>query len=183
MSERIEVLSTGQGVGSGLGDTRQTFTVNTGAAPPMVGLNVNAGNQTQLVDGDGNAWLHAKDNFLVLSVGITLPYLFGFADRCPCVQLGWIDSIGGTGVFSLGALDGRLRLPLENYELAMNTVLAYPVPSNSIKLYLNIHGEGYDPNTNIRISMINAPAALNGVTLPVTAWMKIVHNDRMYPAA
>jgi hypothetical protein len=174
--ERIEVVSTCPQFAIE-GDSRQTFTANTGVDD--VPINALVGNGGLLKDASGNTWLHPKDNFNILSAGITMPYSFGLSKSNPVrCQLFWRDSVNATGFFNIGS-QGYLWLPFENYEMSLGLFVQWPGAAvGGIRLYFVL--ESAIANKLTRVSMVGAPANFNGQTLPIAAWVKVAINDAFY---
>ena len=50
---------------------------------------------------------------------MTMPYQFGFSDRIPGIGLQWRNDGGMWNYFQLTGQTEKIRLPMENYELAL----------------------------------------------------------------
>ena len=182
MAERITTLTTMK-TNTGV-ELRETFTVNT--AVNGVSLNAPGMLTGVLSDANGFSWLHAQDNFTLLSLGMSLPYGFDLGDSISALQLTWLDSLGNIGFFPNigGSGTGNMVLPFANYEFVQSVYIPWPVAAiGSIRLVLLTIGASSLQNLNTQISMLNVPPALNGLTLGISSWVKISQNGYMYAAA
>ena len=162
MSIIVDVLSTNA--------NPQTVTVNTAALDVPVSA-PGAFPVGLLSNGGGESKFQPKDNFRILSCGIVLPYQFGCSTNLPNVNFSWRDSTAAVGFLFVGSTIGSLYLPMEDFETALDVYQLYPVGAAGtyIQLVLTV-------NSITRVSMINAPASLNGLSLPVIGFAKIEHN-------
>jgi hypothetical protein len=179
MMERIEIISTADTFVVEP-DSRQTFTVDVSVLD--VGLNPIAGALGLLKNANSRTWLHPKDNFNLLSLGITMPFSFSLAGnnltRC---KLFWQDSTLAFGQFNVGDAAGGFWLPMENFELAIGTYVPWPATAiGSIQMYLRL--ETLIIGLETRVSMVGVPAVFDTLTLPIAAWVKLAINDVFYPA-
>ena len=162
-----------------------TFTVNN--AVNSVDLTPNpAGAQKMYVGGNLSKFARG-DNFIIHSFGYFIPEGFRFYSYedggvthypFPLLVIAALKSGGGPSipVSSFGNL-GAMRVPFPNYEFACGTFTdaerlgltdatfelqeSFPYPTGS---------------DTVQISMINVPAALNGIIFPVIPWIKVLHN-------
>jgi hypothetical protein len=176
MSPRIELVSTSAQFAIE-GDTRQTFTPDHNVND--IPLDALVPGQGLLKDSSGNTWLHPKDNFNILSLGVSMPYHFAMSNNMPVrIQLYWQDSTNVYGTFNIGSA-GYFWLPFEGYEVSIGTYVPWPVAANgSIRLFLVL--DTTVPNFETRVSMIGAPSTLDGLTLAIAAWCKVSINDKFY---
>ena len=116
------------------------------------------------------------DNFTILSLGYFIPDNFityelnGF-DAVPSMRLYAHRNVTGDDValFQFGMM-GLIRSPFPNYEMAMGVsvdVESFLGEAFSIRVLFGNPG---------RISMINVPASLNGLTFHVVPFIKVLHN-------
>lgn len=181
MAERIDILMPNV-------DAAPTFTVNN--AVNSVDLVPNpAGTQTMYA-GANVSKFQRGDSFIVLSCGYFMPEgfrIYGYEEAgmlkwpVPLLLLSARPAGGGIDIAinSFGN-NGQIRIPFPNYEVSIGTFCdpeensltgatfelkeAFPVVS------------GID---SVQVSMINVPAALNGIVFKVIPWFKILHNFPM----
>jgi uncharacterized membrane protein YeaQ/YmgE (transglycosylase-associated protein family) len=191
MAERTQIISTNrEPVGPGFAEERQTFTV--AATPPYdIALDpyVPPGawpftTETGILrDGEGNKWLHKKDGFNILSVGIVLPYSFACSTNRPYGTIRYRDSTGLVGVINFGTVNGWIAMPMENFETSIGAFIPWPASAiGSIYLIFLLAHPGVAAPFQFRVSMINAPAGLVGASLPVSAFVKLTQNAQFYAA-
>lgn len=186
MAEYIDVLTTGiDGGGEFTIDIAQDFVPLTPVALSPHNMYADSG-MSIFVDGD---------NFIILSVGYILPYQFvlapydeteaAFQMVVPEMQLNLQDSVTLNTALCLqfGSI-GRMRIPFSDYELSCgifidvrNQVAPNPIV-NPYRIQCTFpHLPGADtPN----VSMINVPESLDGQTLRVPAFIKILHNKPIF---
>lgn len=134
------------------------------------------------------AWSRFKrgDNFTVLSFGIFIPERFsvwdypdasGLKRSAPIFELYGTCDAGATlkPILPFGN-NGKIKIPFQNYEfsigvfcdvesLGLNTAAIYEL----MILYPSI------VNT-LSISMVDVPAAMNGLTFKIVPFIKVLHN-------
>lgn len=167
MSEIIETLQVNPANG-------YNFTVNTAVNEVLLNMTLgvkfleNPSTFCKFQDGD---------NITFLSAGFLLPYSFGPSLNLdaagdpilPWTQIQAEKKVGGA-VVPLPGIPAASFLPFANYEYMLGVFS--PVSSMS-------YGEVrllYTFARPIGISMVNVPAALNTLVLPVIPWVKILHN-------
>ncbi len=137
-----------------------------------------------LINTSGDAVFEQGDNFTIESAAIIFPESFTIWKKITSSSVYALPSIAIvlTGVNShtvypievLGPY-AALRLPMENYELALN--LFVNVVEMGIAEPFTISTSGlYD----CPVSMLLAPSALNGKVLTVAPFIKVLHNKPMY---
>ena len=190
MSERTQILTVNQILNPGLVEERQTFTPlaigNDVALDPYVapGAWPFTTETGTLRDGESQKWFHKKDGFNILSIGISMPYSFAASTVVPYLGLRWRDSTGLQGVINFGTPNGLAWLPMENFETAIGTYVPWPSAAiGSIYLVALLGHPGVAVPHQFRVSLVNAPGAFVGVPLPITIFLKITQNDKLYPAA
>lgn len=159
------------------------FTVNTGVN--TVDVVAATGVVRPLIDPDGRARFQAKDNILIKSIALTLPYSFCLGNTRISMQLGFKDIINNANYYmqELGYL-GRIWIYSENIEVDLNTLW----PWNSATLAANTetyltasiplqvdNDDTIPAGTKPNISMQNVPAALQWCLLPVFCFVKVIH--------
>jgi len=163
---------------------RPAFTVNTAATEVVFNVGANTTLlRTPAFAPDEKYWLSPEDNFTILSYGIAFPWLFTMGSNPISFQLVWEDEHAIQGIFSElgGGLFGeRLYCPFENAEFPLDLFIKFPNLANNpapptvgdrIKILAFT-----STSNNGAISMIGAPAALNGQTYKVNPYIKIIHN-------
>lgn len=108
------------------------------------------------------------DNVLILGAGVTLPFCFDVSTENLVLQLWWFDVTGIIGPFPAA----ELIIPNANQEIPLN--IFSPWGGGGVNSPDNAHLCAYIING--KISMINAPAALNGSTQHLRPWVRIKHN-------
>jgi hypothetical protein len=183
--EIIEILSQNKA-------DQAIFTVDTHSGALAVDI-VQAAS-TRFVNGYGANKFVSGDNVLILSMGVTLPYNFQFA---PMPDSGVIPekNTGAPRIFldaelspsgiqailnQLGS-SGFILLPMENYEIALNSFIGDTASWKS-----NFYLRGTFPPPPApgayavpQISMIGVPAAYDTMVLPINLFIKILHTKPM----
>ena len=173
----VEILT--QPYSAGVLASAQTFTIN--HAVKGVSLDNDSNFYDFIGPGLSNK-LQPNDNFVLLSIGVNLPYFFGKGERGFWLEIGWKDQHGIQGTFSdLGG--SRIHIPYENAEIQMGNLLSWPsgaTPGDKIILNANIINPGIAPLFPYlwaQISMIDIPVDfIDGEKYPVPLFMKIAHN-------
>jgi hypothetical protein len=125
------------------------------------------------------------DSIRVLSLGIILPELFTFrqVNTIPLLQEITIIPEGvttGNSYNNPSFSAGQQFVPMENYEVVFDTFLSCRDSINSVdptktllseNFYLRIY-HAYA----LKISMLNAPDAINGKTFFVVPFIKVLHS-------
>jgi len=121
-----------------------------------------------------------RDNFIILSCGVSLPAGFSFSEFAgqvrPYVLLAysWASDLG-TKYLIGSASDSLLYLPLPDYEFSLGTYVDVGSfngggnPGENFVLSCGLSG-------NERISMVGVPAAYQGLRFYVPTFLKILHN-------
>lgn len=180
MAEIVDILAPPLGHGA-------QFTVNIAVASvPLTPIIVGSGQVMEA--GSGAFKFDRGDNFVVLSAGYTIPENFvmaqyqslGGANEYPYpvlfFQLAGALGYGPVPLRTVGA-SGSVRLPMENFEWSLGVFtdvendIAIPEDFYILSLFPLIAGAPQP-----QVSMINAPAALDGVTIEVTPFIKVLHN-------
>lgn len=179
MSEVIDILTPAT-------DQLPTFTVDT-TGPLSVDLIPNPAGTQVLYSGNGLSKFVRGDSFIVLSCGYLIPEGFRFygyeevgiiKTPVPMLLLTARPQGGGIDIpiTSFGNL-GIMRIPFPNYELSIGT-FTDPEANNLTGATFELK-EAFPYPTGIdymQVSMINAPAVLNGEVFKVVPWFKILHN-------
>jgi hypothetical protein len=162
-----------------------TFTVNTGVLSVVI---PDAVNYVAMMASNGisNRFVNG-DSFELLSAGYFIPERFVLYNKtgaggndvpCPVIafQAYKITSAIGVTLTQIGT-GGRLKCPFPNYETAMgcfiNSALSIGEPFRIEIKFPFPSGLG---GGQCQVSMVNVPAALNGVVFTVIPWIKILHN-------
>lgn len=140
--------------------------------------------------GAGTSHFVRGDNFIILSVGIFIPERFvafqyesaGAGDfSSPVIFLAGLPLGAGIPIalFNVGA-NGQIRIPFYNYELSMG-VFTDTEANNFSAATFELQSQfpftsGLDDPT---ISMVDVPAALNGVVFSVVPFIKVLHNTHL----
>lgn len=184
MAYQVDILSTQIQNGA-------QFTVNTAVnsvdlVPSFPGnpQTLFAGSGT--VGGGGNLFSEG-DNFTILSAGYHMPENFVMAQyeiagggEYPFPIMFLRGAVTGGGpilpITQFGN-NGNLRFPFENYEMSLNTFVD-PVKRGLVggDFELQILFPLTSGADSPQVSMINVPAALNGVVIYVTPFIKVLHN-------
>jgi len=127
--------------------------------------------------------ISANEGILIKSVYLRLPYQYTLADGQIFVNFRYYDSSGVfiSNIATVGE-EGDFYIPRENYEIPVNSYLPPPTPNQAWRLHCRIQGTVgntgvavQDRNYGALISCVNAPNSLNGVIMPVTMGVRIVH--------
>lgn len=117
-----------------------------------------------------------QDNLLIKSNALALPYCFTIADLPPYINVQYYKPSTGTyhNMTEFGTA-GNLFLHSENVEIETNILFTWP--QNLIgEAHTILYGAIGNPDIiGPHISMINAPAALNGDELPLYSMLKVLH--------
>jgi len=144
-----------------------TFTVNTAVNTVTV---ASAGTTFFTGNAGTDRTFFRKDNIVIDALWMVLPYCFSCAYTSRIRMLGsW-----GAGTFSLGlGSSNYVEIPIENVEIKLGVYVDYnDSPTADTDPWGIIGDIAADQPV---ISMINAPAALNGETLPVYAFIRVYH--------
>lgn len=125
------------------------------------------------------------DNLIILSAGYFIPerfVLFGYQNaginkNCtPQLFLQLKGSGGGTQVIWQFGSDGRLNLPFPNYEFSIGTFVD-SIALGMTDATFSIVGTLPFPGDvdRLLISMVDVPAALNGLTFQLIPFVKVLH--------
>jgi len=178
MSEKIDILT------PKLNECAY-FTVNN--AVNSVDLNWPINGPVILYAGENKSVFLRGDCFVVISAGYFVPEgfrIFGYeavgADLypVPLIQLTALRSTGGAqiAIQNFGN-DGRMRLPFPNYEFSIGTFTDTEEQGiTSPTFQLTETFPYWVAPDQPQVSMINVPAALNGVVFKVVPFFKILHN-------
>jgi len=126
------------------------------------------------------------DSFSLLSAGIILPEAFTFwkdpaalALALPVISLFCFGATTGLGytIDSLGKKQ-TFFIPMENYEIALDVFVDSRKQTQILAptVTLNENFSLKSALANVKISMQNIPAALNGKTFILVPFFKILHN-------
>lgn len=167
-------------------DAAPTFTVN--IAVNSVDLVPNpAGTQVMYAGANVSKFVRG-DSFIVLSAGYFVPEgfrIYGYEEAgllkwpVPILLLSGRPAGGGIDITinSFGN-NGQLRMPFPNYEISIGTFCdpeqnnLSPGATFELKEAFPVVS-GID---SVQVSMINVPAALNGIVFKVIPWIKVLHN-------
>lgn len=165
------------------------FTVNTAVAAVPIAQPV-PGSAVVLYAGSGVSRFVRGDNFTLLSCGYFIPERFVLhnygtagtsSDSTPIIQL-WGLPLGAgipIALFNVGT-NGAIRLPFPNYEFSFG-VFTNTEQNNFTAATFQLETtfpliSGLD---SPEVSMIDVPAALNGITFKVIPFVKVLHNTTL----
>jgi hypothetical protein len=128
-----------------------------------------------LKDGFGGSKFDVGDNFIINSVGISIPIGFSIYSNAVNIILRYKDS-GTTENYlrSTKGFFGNFILPFDNYEMPVDMFFN----CKNLSMYdgrIGINIVELD-GTPLKIGMLNVPDDLNGKSYKVSAFMKITHN-------
>lgn len=152
-----------------LGNIVGTFTVNLAVNEVQI---TGTPNLLEAAVGAGlRQYFNENDNFNLVSVWLTLPYCFcsGNTDHLR-IQIRGQDTVPNTFGLNVLPLNGWQWIPTENVETGLNTFVPWDTTPFADPWGLYCEADGY-------VSMINAPAALDGETLDVWGFAKVEHNQ------
>lgn len=148
------------------------FVVDATGATKEVPVNQALGGPGKYVNADGNGWFAAGDNVILDEVRVNIPFGFGQGTDRHNIELQWLNSIGGSFPIAELATAGELTIPdlCTPLKFENGLFLSIPkAPGGTGKLVL------FPSNVSLNVSMINAPALLNGDTLKVQYHLVIRH--------
>lgn len=167
-------------------DQCPTFTVDT-TGPLSVDVIPNPAGTQVMYAGTGQSKFVRGDSFIVLSCGYFVPEgfrIYGYEAagtmKLPFPLLLLSARTAGAGIdnpiLSFGNL-GLLRMPFPNYELSIGT-FCDPEANNLTGATFQLkeafpYPSGID---SLQVSMVNVPAALNGIVFRLVPWFKVLHN-------
>lgn len=168
MAERIEVLMPILG-------TCPAFVVDT-TGPLFVDVAPTVGPISFMAADNMTSVFRRGDNFTVLSLGYFIPdnfitYELAAFDAVPNMRLyaHRQTTLDDVALFQFGMM-GLIRSPFPNYEMAMGVSIdVEDFLGESFNLSVFFSNPG-------RISMVNVPAVLNGLTFHVVPFLKVLHN-------
>lgn len=125
------------------------------------------------------------DNLIILSAGYFIPERFtvygyqnaGAAKNCtPQLLLSIKESGGGTTIIWQFGSDGRMNLPFPNYEFAVGTFVDTTELGITDPTFSIINSFPFPSDVDrLLISMVDVPAALNGITFQIVPFVKVLH--------
>lgn len=140
--------------------------------------------------GSGASNFARGDNFTLLSVGYFIPERFVLHnymttgtsdDTTPIIQLqGWPLGAGiPISLFNVG-VNGGIRLPMPNYEFSMGVFVDveannFVQPTFQLTSVFPLISGGDSP----QVSMVDVPAALNGLVIRIIPFIKVLHNQTL----
>jgi len=120
-------------------------------------------------------WLQKNDNCIIQSIALSLPDCFSTGNRIANEPMSiQLSTFGDDGNFyqiaELNAGLGYIGIHTENQEIMLNTFIPFPVFAgvNHLRFIGTVE--------KMYVSMVNVPAALDGIEFPVFLYMKIFHN-------
>jgi hypothetical protein len=165
--ELLDILTGQDNTPNGGIDERQNFTVDT-TGPLDVAINgpyaypvgtLRPGNMLDF-------YIPLNEPIIVQSIGISMPYQFGMSNQSFNVEL----YANGNANVPLFATSIFVEMPFVNYEMAIGVFVPFPATmTQKYRILMFV-----DP-ASAKVSMVNAPAALNAATLPITCFAKISH--------
>jgi hypothetical protein len=183
MSEIIDILSIDP-------ESLPRFTVD--KAEQFVPVTTPEGADNRLKNARRYSIFQNGDSFSILTAGIVFPEAFTLWKdpeeiAQPCIN--FIFSLKGLlseEAYSMDTLgqDNRIMLPMESYETAfdifINAKKQYQLAHYKVTLNEKFFLE-METSKEILISMAGAPAALDGKTLALVPFVKILHNFVLEP--
>lgn len=128
------------------------------------------------------------DNFTILSAGIFIPERFtvwnypdagGTKYSAPIIQLYGTVGGGATPIFPFGN-NGELKIPFMNYEFSLGVHVDTEEAGLTDATFQL--GTYFPVNVNtLQISMVDVPAAMNGLTFKIVPFFKVLHNFQLIP--
>jgi hypothetical protein len=128
----------------------------------------------KLRNGNGDAYFQQKDAVRLLSIGLFLPYQFGLSTKSAYIECKWQDTITFNGIKELtGSFSATgYVIPYDNTEFGVDVLVEYPSAESKYCWVIYPVDLG---STRVRISMINAPASLDGTTQYASIFAKVAH--------
>lgn len=152
-----------------------SFTVNN--AVTVVYTDTAAPVSYRTLVGAGTVYRFANADYLcLLSVCLSLGYQFCLADGWADIQLVYGNNAGCAAVPEIGSGSGRLQLPIVGGEVS----LGVQIPWRRYTGGSAVMSIGYRV-INVAVSMVNVPAALNGLVIYPVLVAKVSHVVDMLP--
>ena len=163
--------------------TMASFTVN--VAVNSVALSVPVGDVGILYSSNEESWFQFLDHFTLISLGYRLPLGFEFlsvqdnlAQEClPSIEM----RVKENGRPAAYLYPHNIFMPFDNYELNFGHYYNIPIITVSAEAYQIVFN--FRQNWTYNVSMVNVPAALNGVTYYVPIFAKVEHTLDLLNAA
>jgi|WetSurMetagenome_2_1015567.scaffolds.fasta_scaffold20458_7 hypothetical protein len=125
------------------------------------------------------------DNIMLLSAGYFIPERFAIYEHggaglmvnpVMAVKFGAYRIVAGTRVtLNQFGNNGVLKLPFPNYEMSLGAAIdTASLIGENFSLEVDFpFGSGVD---QVRLSMVGVPAAMNGITVHIVPFVKVLHN-------
>lgn len=142
-------------------------------------------NPALMMSGNSKYRFRRGDCFTILSVGYFIPEQFVIYsmdetinfNSMPIIKLYSADGMGYVNLTQFGT-DGEFKLPLPNAEISVGVFVDPEIAGLSTATF-NLYSSFPYLVNSLQISMINVPAALNGVTVKITPFIKVLHNFQL----
>jgi len=111
-----------------------------------------------------------KDNMIIKSFGIFLPYCFTYGIIEPEFQLAWWQNPNESVITPIAPPDGRIIHPIPNYEMEINSYVPFNPPDPTQEASIGLNGITFN------ISMVGVPDDFHEEEIQIFPWIKVLHN-------
>jgi len=117
----------------------------------------------------GNTRFAQKDNVIIESIWLRLPYCFTIAEDDTRVQLAWRNAAATVAIIPIDGTNGKLYIPEPDQELGLNIFAPFaPVdPTTWAEIALGAF--------HCEVSQVGVPDDLNDEVLNVDLYLKVRH--------
>jgi hypothetical protein len=128
----------------------------------------------------GLPYFQQGDSLLVQTIGIIMPIQFclwppeNAGEKQGAVPILLQGQYSGGTKFDFTVFgSSHFIFPMENYEVAINGYFDASATTGKYKIIFDLPKSG---SQKMRVSMVNVPAALNGLTFYIVPFIKVLHN-------
>lgn len=123
-----------------------------------------------IIKSVAQSYFDAKDNVLIETVVVMLPYQFGIGDITPLIELEWTDpTVPADGAITQFGSAGQLLIPDAAVEYQVRAWVEFPGGANA-KFAIRLGS-----NTGVNVSMVNAPAGFHTNVYKIPIFLKVRH--------
>lgn len=139
----------------------------TPVAAPAVDLAVNVSPSSDMLNPAGNAFFQPGENVTIQYIMVKFPYLFGLSSGNISLTFARKNAAGvSVGALPIGAV-GVCTIPQPNIYVPYMTFTVRPLGATTEKYKITLE------NITCNVSMINGPASLVGVAMPIDVIMLV----------
>ena len=111
-----------------------------------------------------------KDNIIILSYGIFLPYCFTYGIVMPELNLAWWQDPNESLITQIAPPIGRVRHPTPRAEIIIDTYIPFDPPDDTIESTIGLNAITFN------ISMVGVPDDFDQEEIKIYPWIKVKHN-------